>query len=344
MRKVTLRSEETLIDLLSTPSEDLVQEIGRVRGDIAVVGAGGKLGPSVALMARRALDASTCRDRHVLAISRWNDSGTERRLASRGVETVRFELTPDADVASLPDAAEVIYMVGSKFGSADRPQQTWVTNTVLLLIVAQRYSTARIIVFSTGNVYPLVDVTSGGCDEKHALGPVGEYAMSCLGRERVVEAASCDLGTETAILRLNYAVEPRYGVIADLASRVGDCQPVGLTTGHVNVVWQGYAVEVALRSLQLASSPSAVLNVAGPETASVRWICSQLGELLGQAPIFDGEEAHTALLSNASRCHGLFGYPSVSLETLIEWQVEWIRNGGVLWSKPTMFERRDGRF
>jgi nucleoside-diphosphate-sugar epimerase len=280
----------------------------------------------------------------VLAVSRWTDREVEKRLRERGVETVTADLSPDSDLSQLPDAGNVVYMVGAKFGSADQPARTWAVNALLPAAVARRYAGARIAAFSTGNVYPLVPVSSGGSTEDDPPEPLGDYAMSCLGRERAFEYASMEHGTRVVLLRLNYAVEMRYGVLADIARSVHAGEPVDVTTGHVNVVWQAYANEVALRALRHATSPARILNVTGPETLSVRRLAARFAEAFGVPVTYTGTEAPTALLSDASRCHGLFGYPELSVQTLVEAQADWIARGETLWGKPTKFQRRDGRF
>ncbi|MEU3274462.1 NAD-dependent epimerase/dehydratase family protein [Saccharomonospora sp. NPDC006951] len=335
--------EVRLEDALSEPSQRLCEEAASWRGELVVLGAGGKMGPTLCRMARRAADAAGNPVR-VLAVSRWSDENAARGLREAGVEPVRASLGLSVDLGTLPDAANVVYMVGAKFGSAAKPFEAWATNTVLPALVARRYASANIVAFSTGNVYPLVPANSGGCTERDAPAPVGEYAMSCLGRERMLEHAADEHGTRSAILRLNYAVEPRYGVLADLARTIHNGDPVDLETAYVNVVWQRYANEVALRCLSRVSAPPLVLNLTGPETVSVRTIAEQLADSLGTTPVFTGTAQPTSLLNNAARCHGLFGYPDVALDTLIEWQAHWLKNGGVLWDKPTKFQRRDGRF
>lgn len=336
--------EADLEERLSAPSPDLVADLGALDGDLLVLGAGGKMGPSLARLARRGLDAAGRRDARVLAVSRWTDRRLEHQLKGAGVETLTFDVTPDADLSALPDAAGVIFMIGTKFGSAGAAAQTWATNAVVPALVARRYAGSAITAFSTGNVYPFVPVTGGGATEDEPPDPVGEYAMSCLGRERVLEHASRTRGTRVAVLRLNYAVEMRYGVLADVAARVRDGRPVDLTTGHANVVWQGYANEVALRLLRHASSPPYVLNVTGPELVDIGALATSFGELLGTVPVLQGRPAPTALLSDASRCHQMFGPPVPGLADLVAAQAGWLRAGGVLWDKPTKFERRDGRF
>ncbi|MEU0835898.1 NAD-dependent epimerase/dehydratase family protein [Streptomyces sp. NPDC005969] len=338
--------EAALEERLATPSPALVADLGRLEGDLLVLGAGGKMGPSLCRLARRALDAAGRTDTTVYAVSRWSDTSAAEELEGAGVRTVAFDLMdPAADLAELPDAGNVVFMVGAKFGSAGAPSHAWAVNAAMPDRVARRWSHSRIAAFSTGNVYPLVPVSSGGCTETDPVGPVGEYAMSCLGRERIFDHAALTRGTPVATIRLNYAVDLRYGVLADIASRVQAGEPVDVTTGHANVVWQGYANEVALRSLLHATDGRAfTLNLTGPETASVRRIAEWFGTEFGREPVFEGEEAPTALLSDASRCHALFGYPDVTLRTLVEWQADWLRRGLPLSGKPTKFQVRDGRF
>ncbi len=254
------------------------------------------------------------------------------------------DVADDAALAGLPDATNVVFLVGSKFGTSGREHATWATNAYLPGRVAQRYAGSRIVGLSTGNVYPLVPVASGGCTEQPPVDPVGDYAMSCLGRERVLEHFAALDGTPTALIRLNYAVEMRYGVLVDLARAVLAGDPIDLTTGHANIVWQGYANEVTLRALHHADVPPFVLNVTGPETVSVRQVAHAMAAHLGREPVLHGAEAPTALLSNAQKCHGLFGYPEVSLAELIDLTADWVSQGLPLLGKPTHFQRRDGRF
>ncbi|WP_328909019.1 epimerase [Streptomyces sp. NBC_00234] len=338
--------EAALEERLATPSPALIADLGRLEGDLLVLGAGGKMGPSLCRLARRALDAAGRADVTVYAVSRWSDKAAADDLEAAGVRTVAFDLMdPGADLAALPDAGNVVFMVGAKFGSAGAPSQAWAVNAAMPDRVARRWSGSRIAAFSTGNVYPLVSVSSGGCTESDPVGPVGEYAMSCLGRERIFGHAALTLGTKVATIRLNYAVDLRYGVLADIAARVQSGEPVDVTTGHANVVWQGYANEVALRSLLHATDGEAfTLNLTGPETASVRRLAQWFGEEFDREPVFVGAESPTALLSDASRCHALFGYPDVALRTLVGWQADWLRRGLPLSGKPTKFQVRDGRF
>ncbi len=343
-RALVFGTEEELEDRLAEPSAALVSDLASTEGDLVVLGAGGKMGPSLCHLARRALDAAGQTDRQVIAVSRWTDQVVAKRLTERGVRTATFDLSPDADLSGLPEGALVVYMVGAKFGSTGQPAATWAVNALLPATVARRYADARIAAFSTGNVYPLVPVDSGGSVETDPMDPVGEYAMSCLGRERVFEHAALSRGTKVALIRLNYAIDLRYGVLADIGRSVRDGDPVDVTTGHANVVWQAYANEVALRSLLHADSPAVALNLTGPETLSVRAVAAEFGRLLDKSPMYVGTEAPTALLSNASRCFSLFGPPPLLAPDLIAAQADWLRSGGVLWDKPTKFQRRDGRF
>ncbi|MBD0735718.1 epimerase [Streptomyces sp. CBMA29] len=368
--------EQRLEDLLATPSPALVSDIARLDGDLVVLGAGGKMGPSLCRLARRALDAAGRGDVAVHAVSRWSDRAAADALAAEGVRPVAFDLL-DGDPARLPDAGNAVFMVGAKFGSAGNPAHAWAVNAALPDRIARRYRDARISAFSTGNVYPLVDTAAAGSAETDPVGPVGEYAMSCLGRERVFGYHAAEHGTRVALLRLNYAIDLRYGVLADIASAVHAGRPVDLTTGHVNVVWQGYANEVALRALPHADPEVFTVNLTGPETASVRRLAHLFAEEFGRngagagagagagvdtdagagadagshaeralekASLTTGQESGTALLSDASRCHDLFGYPPVPLRTLVGWQAEWIRRGLPLSGRPTKFDVRDGRF
>ncbi|WP_335979549.1 NAD-dependent epimerase/dehydratase family protein [Streptomyces sp. CA2R106] len=347
--------EQQLEDLLATPSPALVADLARLDGDLVVLGAGGKMGPSLCRLARRALDAAGRGDLAVHAVSRWSDRKAADALAAEGVRPVAFDLL-DGDPAELPDAGNAVFMVGAKFGSAGNPAHAWAVNAALPDRIARRYRDARIAAFSTGNVYPLVDTASAGSAETDPVGPVGEYAMSCLGRERVFGHHAAEHGTRVALLRLNYAIDLRYGVLADIAATVHAGEPVDVTTGHANVVWQGYANEVALRALLHADAEAFTLNLTGPETASVRRLAHLFAEEFGraattggepaleQASLTTGQESGTALLSDASRCHALFGYPPVPLRTLVGWQAEWIRRGLPLSGRPTKFHVRDGRF
>lgn len=328
---------------LADPSPELVDDLRRLDGDLIILGAGGKLGPSLVRLALRGI-AKAGTPAKVYAVSRFSQPGLAEQLTGEGAVVVNADVADDEALAGLPDAANVVFLVGAKFGTVGQESQTWATNAYLPGRVARRYRSSRIAALSTGNVYPLTAVASGGATEETPVEPVGEYAMSCLGRERVFTHFSGEYGTPLALIRLNYAVEMRYGVLIDLATAVKAGREIDLSTGNANVVWQGYANEVTLRSLLHASTPPFVLNLTGPEIVSIRQVASRLGELLGREPRFAGTESPTSLLSNAAKCHGLFGYPSTPLAMLIEQTAAWVDADLPLLGKPTQFQRRDGRF
>jgi nucleoside-diphosphate-sugar epimerase len=337
------RTDAELDEVLSRPTSADVAALAGLEGDLLVLGAGGKMGPSLARLARRASDAAG-RSRRVVAVSRFGTAGLAEGLSEAGVEPVRCDLLDPRALSRLPDAPNVVFMAGQKFGTAVDPAATWALNAFLPGAVVRRFSAARIVVFSTGNVYPLVPVASGGASEDHPVGPIGEYAQSALARERLVAFFAGRQGTPVVLLRLNYAVELRYGVLRDLADRVAQREPIDVTMGWVNVIWQRDANSVALRALARGTAPPLVLNVTGPETLRVRDLALQLGERLGSEPRFTGAEAETALLSDASRCHALFGPPTVSAATALSWVADWVRRGGGSLEKPTHFQERGGRF
>ncbi|MFE7331308.1 NAD-dependent epimerase/dehydratase family protein [Streptomyces sp. NPDC057565] len=338
-----MRDPAALEEHLSRPREALVDDLRRLEGDIVVLGAAGKLGPSLVRLAVNGVAAAGTGGR-VIAVSRFSSPGSADQLREAGAEVVPADIADEDALAALPDAANVVYLVGAKFGTDGNEHATWATNAYLPGRVAERYAGARISALSTGNVYPLVPVGSGGCTEQDPVGPVGEYAMSCLGRERVLTHFARRNGTPMALIRLNYAVEMRYGVLVDLARQLAAKERVDLTTGFANVVWQGYASEVTLRALLHADVPPFVLNLTGPETLSIRKAATRLAALLGVEATFSSAETDTALLSDASHCHGLFGYPQVGVDELLTATAEWIRTGQPLLDKPTHFQSRDGKF
>lgn len=338
-----MRSVAELEDRLSSPRDALVDDLRKLDGDILILGAGGKLGPSLVRLALRGVAAAGT-GAEVVAVSRFSENGLAEALREAGAVVVEADVADDAALAALPDAANVVFLVGAKFGTSGREHATWATNTYLPGRVAQRFAGSRLVALSTGNVYPLVPVTSGGCLEQTPVGPVGEYAMSCVGRERIFTHFALRDDTPLALIRLNYAVEMRYGVLVDVARAVLAGQPVDLTMGHANVVWQGYANEVTLRALHHTASPPFVLNLTGPELVSIRQVATSLGDRLGREPDFTGTEAPTALLSNAQLCHRLFGYPDLPLAELMELTAGWVAAGLPTHGKPTGFQRRDGNF
>ncbi|MDG0793580.1 NAD(P)-dependent oxidoreductase [Cohnella ginsengisoli] len=334
---------EQLEAKLAEPSEALVKQLSAIDGDIVVLGVGGKMGPSLARLAANAVRAGGLGKR-VIGVSRFSSSETRQELEAAGVETISCELLDDEALKALPNAANVIYMAGNKFGTTGREHFTWAMNTYLPGRVAEKYKDSRIVVFSSGNIYPFMPVGGGGADESIAPEPLGEYAQSTLGRERIFEYHSHKYGTPMTMFRLNYAIDMRYGVLLELARAINEGRPIDLTTGYANVIWQGDANAMALRSLAIASSPPAILNVTGPETMSVRWAAGQMSQRLGKEATFEGKESETALLNNASKSHQLFGYPSVSLLQMIDWTAEWVLQGGATWNKPTHFQERKGKF
>lgn len=338
-----VETEAQLDDLLTEPTDEIVQTLAKVGGDLLILGVGGKMGPTLARLARRAIKHGGLPGR-VIGVSRFSEKAAERQLREVGVETISCDLLEDGALDRLPDAPNVVFMAGRKFGSTGAEDLTWAMNTYLPGQVAHRYRASRLVVFSTGNVYPLVSVTSGGATETHPVGPIGEYAQSCLGRERMIEYVSRRHGTLATIVRLNYAIDLRYGILYDVASRVWRSEPVEVTMGNVNVIWQGDANRAVLRSFGICASPPRLLNLTGPETVSIRQLATRFGELLERTPTFVGEEAATGLLSNAGQSNALFGYPRVSLDTMIRWVAHWVMQGGRALGKPTHFETRDGKF
>jgi nucleoside-diphosphate-sugar epimerase len=338
-----VEDEEQLEELLSRPSVSDVAFLEKLEGDVVVLGAGGKMGPSLARLVRRAADLAG-RPRRIAAVSRFTTAEAARALEKSGVETIACDLLDPAAVDRLPFFENVLFLAGMKFGTEARPDLTWALNALVPANVARRFARSRIVVFSTGNVYPLVSPESGGSSEDDALGPVGEYAQSCLARERLFEYVSREQGTPCLLFRLFYAVDLRYGVLVDLARKIQRGQPIDLTVGHVNVIWQGDASSYALRSLGLASSPPRALNVTGPDQVSVRTIAEALGRRLGRTARFSGTEGPSVLLARSDRCRQLLGEPAVSLERLVEWVAHWVESGGRSLGKPTHFERADGRF
>jgi nucleoside-diphosphate-sugar epimerase len=300
------------------------------------------MGPSLSRMVHRALSGSDPR-RRVIAVSRFQFSGPRAQLESWGIETFPGDLLDPSLLDRLPDCPNVIYMVGRKFGSSEDAAATWASNAYLPGLVAARFPGSRILAFSTGNVYPFTSTASEGPLEDHPLTPVGEYGQSCVGRERVLEHFSRQSGTHVAIIRLNYAIDLRYGILVDIGRKVLQGEPIALAMGTANVIWQGDANAWSLRALPLASSPPFVLNVAGPKV-SIRSLALRFGEALDRKPVFQGAEAETALLSDGSRARELFGPPATSLDDMVAWTADWLRRGGEVWDRPTHFEVRDGKF
>jgi nucleoside-diphosphate-sugar epimerase len=332
-----IRTEPELENLLSTPSEADIQAAARLEGDVIVLGAAGKMGPSFVARLRRSIEAAGANTR-VFSVTRSGPIPVE------GVEHVRADVLDRAQVNRLPDAGNVIYMVGRKFGSTGNEPLTWAVNALAPALVAERYPQARIVAFSTGNVYPFTPIDSGGATESTPTAPIGEYAQSALARERIFEYYSNLNGTPVVLLRLNYAVECRYGVLVDIAQKVIERIPIDLAMGYANVIWQGDANSICLRSLALCQTPARVLNMTGAERISVRDVAQDFGRRFDIEPIFEGEEAQTALLNNASLCHRLLGPPLVSVAEMMDLIAGWLPAGGRTLGKPTHFETRTGKF
>jgi nucleoside-diphosphate-sugar epimerase len=332
--------EDELEERLSRPTAALTAVLASVPGDVLVLGAGGKMGASLARMARRADPG-----RRVIAVSRWTNRRAAESLEAHGVHTIGTDLLSPHELAGLPDAPNVVFMAGQKFGTTGNPNATWAMNAAVPAFVAERFAGARTVVFSTGNVYPLTPPARGGSRESDPAAPVGEYAFSCLARERIFGAAAERHHTPVAIVRLNYAHDLRYGVLTDLALRVVRGEPIDLAMGYVNVIWQGDANAFALAALAKAATHDPyIVNVAGPETHRVADLARALGERLGIEPVLAGTEGTDALLSDASRMRELLEHTLLPVDTLLDWVAGWVRAGGPLLGKPTSFERRDGRF
>jgi hypothetical protein len=334
---------EELDDRLSEPLENDVAAIADLTGDILILGVAGKMGPSLASLAKRAIQRAGVRKR-VIAVARFSDPRIRAELEAQGIETVTCDLLEPGVLASLPEVENVIFMAARKFGTSGAEYLTWAMNTFLPGLVAERFRSSRIVAFSTGNVYGLQSLSAGGASESTPVAPTGEYAQSALGRERMFEYGSSRWQTPVALLRLNYAVELRYGVLVDIALRVFHRQPVDLQMGYVNVIWQRDANSQCLRSFAHCQSPPLVLNITGPEVLSVRKIAEHFGDLFGVQPVFNGSESQTAILSKAEKATALFGPPTVSSAQLIRWTADWIKQGGALLNKPTHFEVQDGKF
>jgi nucleoside-diphosphate-sugar epimerase len=317
-----------LEQLLSEPSEEDRDSLSRLRDGLLILGAGGKMGPTLALLAKRAAP-----DLRVMAVSRFSDRQAADRLEAAGVEVIAADLMDDRDLRELPEAANIVFMAGHKFGTSGNPGATWARNVLLPAKCCERFLGARWVVFSSGNIYPL---TRFGADEQTPAAPLGEYAQTVLGRERVFEY----YGAEAVFIRLNYAVEPRYGTLLDIGRQVFEREEIDLTMGRFNCIWQRDASSAALRAFGL----NGPLNVTGPETLSVRDVAERFGRIFGVQPKFRGQEGELALLSNAARCHGLLGYPKVTAQEAVECVARWIGMGGATLGKPTHFEVTDGRF
>jgi nucleoside-diphosphate-sugar epimerase len=328
---------------LLEPSPALIADMATLEGDILILGAGGKMGPALAKLARLAADQAGVNKR-IIAVSRFSEPALPATLNEQGIETISADLLEDGSLNALPDAQNILYLAGTKFGTRGNESFTWAMNAYLPGRVAQRFKDSRIVAFSTGNIYPLTPVVLGGASEEREPDPIGEYAQSCLGRERVFQYYSAKHKTPLLIYRLNYANDSSYGVLLEIAKAVRDDRPIDLSMGNVNVIWQGDANEMAIRGLRHCAVPAKILNITGPETVSVRWVAGQFGKLFGREPRFIHEEQPTALLSNAAEAFRLFGYPRIGLGQMIGLLSAWLQQGGKTIDKETHFQERKGKF
>lgn len=336
-------TEEKLNELLTTPSAALVEDMKKIKGDIMVLGAGGKMGPTLCVLAKNAIKKAGI-EKRVIAVSRGSDSIATKLMQDNDIEVIAMDLLDREKLYSLEEVENVIYMAGRKFGTDGNEWQTWAMNSTLPAFVADKFKKSNIVVFSSGNIYPIVKLSDGGCKECEKVGPIGEYAQSCLARERAFEYAANTFGTKVFIYRLNFAVDLRYGVLFDVANKIINGTPISLSTPCFNFIWQGSANEIAIRGLLHAEAPAKIMNVTGPETVSIKKAAIELGEFLGKEPIFEGEAGNDAYLNDASLAMETFGYPAVSAKTLIRWQAEYIMDGGRTLDKPTHFEERKGSY
>ncbi|WP_455383615.1 NAD-dependent epimerase/dehydratase family protein [Salinispira pacifica] len=348
-----IADEAELDRALSQPSAAVVEQMRLLDGEIMILGAGGKIGPTLAMTAARAVEAAAepaggpaaQRPRkRVIGVSRFTEPGLEQRLSDAGVETIVCDLLDEEAVKRLPKVENIIFMAGRKFGTSGSEGLTWAMNAVVPAHVARSFPESRIVVFSTGCVYLLVPPSTGGSRESDRPDPVGEYGWSCLARERIFSHYSTTVGTRVCLFRLNYAIDLRYGVLRDIAERIVQGKPVSLGVPFVNVIWQGDVNNQALRALDLCASPPAVLNVTGPELLPVRELAHGLADRLGRRVTFEAEGGERALLSDASLSVSHFGPPSVPVEQLLDWTADWVLRGGRSLGKPTHFEVSDGRF
>jgi len=338
-----IHTEDELDEILTRPTPALIEFIRGVSSPLVILGAGGKMGFTLAVLAQRATEAAHSR-MEIVAVSRFSDSSTRRKIEEHGVRTQSLDLLERDNLCRLPDSENVIYLAGLKFGTADNPAMTWAVNTIVPAHVAERYPLARIVALSTGNVYPHMPIHSGGATEVQPLSPLGDYACAAVAREGVFTDASQKNGTPIAIIRLNYAVELRYGVLVDIAQKIWAGEPIHVSNGWFNCIWQGDACDMILRALPLAASPPTVWNLTSSAMLSVREVANQFSELLGRPAKFVGNESDTALLSNPAKLFAELGSPPTPLDTVIRWTAEWVKSGGRSLNKPTCFEVRDGRY
>ena len=338
-----IKDEAQLEDLLSIPNAGLIDMMKRIDGDIMILGIGGKMGITLGRQALNAIKEAGV-DKKVIGVSRFSDVAGRERLEKWGVETIACDLMDADEVAKLPQIKNIIYMAGRKFGTNGTEELTWAMNALVPGYVGTHFKDSNIVVFSTGCIYPLVNAETGGCTEEISPAPIGEYAQSCLGRERIFSYCSKQFGTKILLFRLNYAIDLRYGVLHDIGQQVLKGEPVNNTVGHFNIIWQGDANSQALRCLEYCTSPASPLNVTGPEIIRVEYIAERFAELMGKEITYNGKSADKCYLNNSSKAKELFGKPAVSVEQMIEWQAAWFMQGGTSLGKPTHFEVNDGKF
>ena len=339
MIDISETDENGLEDILSEPTEATKKIVAGLNGDIVVLGAGGKMGPTLAMMLKKASPG-----KRIYAVSRFSDKAVRSRIEQAQIEIIEADLLDESQYRKLPDVENVFYLAGMKFGSTGNQPLTWAMNSYLPTLVARHYKDSRIVAYSTGNVYPLVDIAGGGATEETTPDPVGEYAQSCLGRERMFEYFSQLYKTPVTLIRLNYANEPRYGIIVDLTFKILNDEPIDLTMGAVNLIWQRDANDYIIRAITLAESPPAVVNVTGPDTIPIRTLGEQIGRTLGRKPTFVSREAPSALLSDASYALSKFGPPQTTLEQMVSMIAQWVAAGKKTLKKPTKYDIRDGKF
>ena len=343
MKQNSIGSLNELEDNLSNPTSGVVETLGRLDSDVLILGAGGKMGPSLSRMVRRGMDQAGV-NRRVIGVSRFSSDKTRQQLENWGIETIVCDLLNQNEVASLPEISHVIYMAGFKFGSSANPAMTWAMNCHTPALVSARFRNSTLVAFSSGNIYGLVNTTTDGSVETDAPSPVGEYAITILGRERIFEYFSHRFKISMALLRLNYATELRYGVLVDLARQIHQGKMIDLSMGYVNVIWQADANAIAIQMLEHVSTPPEVINIAGSRILNVRDTCEQLAECMGKPVRFSGCEATDALLSNAGKCISCFGNPQHESDVMIRWTADWVLNDGEHSGKPTHFSNREGSF
>ena len=330
---------QQLEDVMSQPSEALVHDLERVPGDILVLGVGGKMGPTLARMARRASPG-----RKVIGVARFSQPGLREELERQGIDCIEADLLSRDALARLPDAPNIVYMAGRKFGSTGSEWLTWAMNAHVPALVAERFARSRIVAFSTACVYPFVPTGgNGAAEDVPPTAPSGEYANSCVARERMFEHFSHEHQTPGRLLRLSYAIDMRYGVLHDVAQKVLRREPIDLAMGHANIIWQGDANDWSLRALAHCDTPTTPLNISGPKI-SIRAVAHALGGRLGIEPVLTGQEAPTAWLIDCSEANALFGPPPVGLDRMLDWTADWVRRGGDSLGKPTHYEARDGKY